>query len=126
MNIVILIKYLKKIINYDRNTFQRIISFFPLEEQDIQTLFNRNIRVFETKFVSNILDVYLNKNKENMIFEGKIVIINFKSFQTKNWGASDFLALCEQSPIILLDDLDQIDLSDKNLARRFILFIGNK
>ena len=117
-------KNIKILINFIRNTFQKIISFFPLEEQDIQTLFNRNIRVFETKFVSNLLDVYLTKNHENMTFNGKIVIINFKSFQTKNWGASDFLALCEQSPIILLDDLDQIDLSDKNLARRFILFIG--
>ena len=107
-----------------RNSFQRIISYFPLKEHDITTLFNRNIRVLESKFVSDIFEVFSNKPEEDLIFDGEIVIINFKYLQDKNWGASDFLALCEQSPVILLDNLQQINLSDKNLARRFILFIG--
>jgi len=74
--------------------------------------------------VSDIFEVFSNKPEEELIFDGEIVIINFKYLQDKNWGASDFLALCEQSPVILLDNLQQINLSDKNLARRFILFIG--
>lgn len=111
--------------NSVRNSFQKILSRFPMQEQDISTLFNRNIQVMQSTFVSDIFEVFSDKPSEQMTFDGKIVIVNFRSFQEKNWGASDFLALCGQSPIILLDDLTQIDLSNKNLARRFILFIGN-
>jgi predicted ATPase len=78
----------------------------------------------ESIFVSDIFEVFSEKPASELNFNGKIVIINFKYLQEKNWGTSDFLALCEQSPIILLDNLQEIDLSDKNLARRFILFIG--
>lgn len=111
--------------NLDRNSFQKILSRFPMKEQDISTLFNRNIQVLQSTFVSDIFEVFSDKPSEHMNFDGKIIIINFRSFQEKNWGSSDFLALCEQSPIILLDNLTQIDLSNKNLARRFILFIGS-
>lgn len=95
-----------------------------MREQDISTLFSRNIRVMQSTFVSDIFEVFSDKPSDQMTFDGKIVVINFRNFQDRNWGSSDFLALCEQSPIILLDDLAQIDLSNKNLARRFILFIG--
>ena len=95
-----------------------------MKEQDISTLFNRNIRVMQSTFVSDIFEVFSDQSPDQMTFDGKIVIINFRTFQDQNWGASDFLAMCEQSPIILLDDLTEIDMSNKNLARRFILFIG--
>lgn len=71
------------------------------------------------------MEVYGTKPVEFLSFDGQIVIIDFTSLQKNNWGASDFLALCEQTDFILLDNLTQIDLSDKNLARRFILLIGS-
>ena len=97
----------------------------PNRENDITTLFRRNIRVIESAFVLNIFEAFSNKKPEEMDFNGKLLIINFDHLENKNWGASDFLAVCEQTPIVLLDNLKTIDLSDRNLARRFILFIGN-
>ena len=96
----------------------------PNKENDITTLFTRNIRVIESPFVSNIIEAFSNKKPEEMNFDGKLLIINFDHLENKNWGASDFLAVCEQAPMVLLDNLKHIDLSDRNLARRFILFIG--
>ena len=52
------------------------------------------------------------------------VPINFKDLEKQNWGASDYLAISENSEFVLLQNLEQIDLLDRNLARRFILFIG--
>ena len=101
-----------------------MINHHPICEEDITTLFSRNIRVLRTQFVSDILEVYSDLPVDELSFDNKIVVLHFKFLQEKNWGASDFLALCEQSPVILLDNLPQIDLSDRNLARRFILFIG--
>lgn len=97
----------------------------PNRENDITTLFRRNIRVIESAFVLNIFEAFSNKKPEEMDFNGKLLIINFDHLENKNWGASDFLAVCEQTPMVLLDNLKTIDLSDRNLARRFILFIGN-
>lgn len=97
----------------------------PSRENDITTLFRRNIRVIESAFVLNIFEAFSNKKPEEMDFNGKLLIINFDHLENKNWGASDFLAVCEQTPMVLLDNLKTIDLSDRNLARRFILFIGN-
>lgn len=95
-----------------------------MREQDITTLFNRNIRVMQGAFVSDIFEVFSERPADQLTFDGQIVVVHFRHFQDRHWGASDFLALCEQAPIVLLDELDQVDLSNRNLARRFILFIG--
>jgi predicted ATPase len=74
--------------------------------------------------VENIFEVYSEKEVQDMDFNGKLFIINFDHIDRKNWGASDFLAICEQTPMVLLYNLKVIDLTDRNLSRRFILFIG--
>ena len=101
-----------------------MISYKPSKENEISTIFKRNIRIIESPFISNIFEAYSEKTPNEMDFNSKIFIINFDHLEKNNWGASDFLAICEEAPIILLDNLKQIDLSDRNLARRFILFIG--
>lgn len=74
--------------------------------------------------VESIFEVYSGKDIHEMEFNQKLFIINFDHIDRKNWGASDFLAICEQTPMVLLDNLKAIDLTDRNLSRRFILFIG--
>ena len=96
----------------------------PSKESEISTLFTRNIRIIEAPFVNSILKAYSGKTPKDMEFDSKLFIINFDHLEKNNWGASDFLAISGQGPMILLDNLKQIDLSDRNLSRRFILFIG--
>lgn len=101
-----------------------MISQSPNRENEISTLFTRNIRVIESSMIEDIFEAYSGKDVGQMKFTSKLFIINFDHLDNKNWGATDFIAICEQSPMVLLDNLKAIDLSDKNLSRRFILFIG--
>lgn len=107
-----------------RIIFQVLISHMPNRENEIATLFTRNIRVIESAFVETIIEAYSGKEPKEMDFSGKLFIINFDHLENKHWGASDFLAICQETSIVLLDNLRAIDLSDRNLSRRFILFIG--
>ena len=54
---------------------------------------------------------------------GKIVRLDFGSIFQGSYGASDFIAICSNYEVILLEHLTKINLADSNLARRFILFV---
>lgn len=53
----------------------------------------------------------------------KICTMNYNAVFNGNFGASDFIAICRHFEAVLLSDLEPISLADRNLARRFILFI---
>jgi cell division protein ZapE len=54
----------------------------------------------------------------------KIALLNFVKVIDKGvYGASDFIALTVKFHAILLNNLPQISLADRNMARRFILFV---
>ena len=54
---------------------------------------------------------------------GKVGRVNFKEVFDGVYGASDFIAMTKRFEAILVDNVEQINMSDANLARRFILFV---
>lgn len=54
---------------------------------------------------------------------GKIGRFDFKSLIDSNYGSSDFIAICNNFHVVFLENIPTIDVSNKNLARRFILFV---
>lgn len=108
-----------------RNTFGKIMDTQTNICTKLTTLFNRDIIINSSSFIKNIFEAYdpgFVPCSDNL--KGNITIINFKDLEKQNWGNSDFLAISENSEFVLLSNLEKIDLTDRNLARRFILFIG--
>ncbi len=54
---------------------------------------------------------------------GKIGRFNFNNLIDSNYGSSDFIAICNRFHVVFLENIPKIDVSNKNLARRFILFV---
>lgn len=54
----------------------------------------------------------------------KIARINFKEVFDGHYGASDFIAMTKNFQAIFLEDIEQIQMKDSNLSRRFILFVN--
>lgn len=54
---------------------------------------------------------------------GKIGRFDFRSLIDSNYGSSDFIAICNHFHVVFLENIPTIDVSNKNLARRFILFV---
>lgn len=55
---------------------------------------------------------------------GKIGRFSFKELIESNMGAADFMAICKKFSVIFLEGVPKIDMSNRNVARRFILFVG--
>ena len=48
---------------------------------------------------------------------------SFDSLCKKDYGAGDFLALCQHYHTIIVSNIPRMELHDKNAARRFIVFL---
>lgn len=53
---------------------------------------------------------------------GRIGIFKFKYLFDSNLGASDYMAICKKFFVIFIEDFNIVDITDRNLARRVILF----
>lgn len=112
----------------------------------LELLFNKNNKSEEMQCQyynakdDAIIEVYnkLSKNSEPekidiTVIQGRkititgfsdICIVDFEDFFiNNNFGASDFIAICKYFSIFILKNLKKIKINDRNLARRFILFI---
>lgn len=56
---------------------------------------------------------------------GNVALIDHQKMFNGNFGASDFIAICDNFGAILLTNMQQMSLTDRNLVRRFILFVIN-
>ena len=53
----------------------------------------------------------------------KVGVIEFTKIFDGNYGASDFIAICRKFEAIFIKNMKKLSMSDKNMARRFILFV---
>lgn len=75
----------------------------PAVESQLKVIPGRSIKVFGTS---------------------KIGRFDFKYLMDSNFGAADFIAICNKFHVIFLENIPKIDVSNKNQARRFILFVS--
>ena len=52
-----------------------------------------------------------------------VAMFDFKEICDRTYGSMDFIAICRNFHSILLKNVPTINLSSKNLARRFILLV---
>lgn len=70
------------------------------------------------------MDAYSDKSLCELDYSGKITFLNFDSFVFKEWKLSDFVIICESTPVIFLDHVKPISLNNKDLLLKFRIFIG--
>lgn len=75
----------------------------PAVESELEVIKGRSIKVYGTS---------------------KIGRFDFKQLIDTHYGASDFIAICNKYHVIFLDNIPRIDMTNRNLARRFILFVS--
>ena len=80
----------------------------------------------ESPFIKNILDAFSDFDENELEGDSKIMYLTFDSLEHKDWKISDFVILCEQAPVILLDHVRQISVNNKDLIFKFRNLIGKK
>ena len=78
----------------------------------------------ESPFIENILDVFSDINTNELEGNSKIMYLTFDSLEHRDWNINDFVILCENSPVILLDHVKQMSINNKELIFKFRNFIG--
>jgi len=54
-----------------------------------------------------------------------VASFDFMELCDKTYGSMDFIAICRNFHTLILKNVPQISLNNKNLARRFILLVDN-
>lgn len=86
-----------------KNTLEQLkTQFGQMDTREIQVIPGRSISVF---------------------CNSKIAEMEFFSYFEGNFGVSDYLAICKKFEAVFLKGVPKISMSDKNVARRFILFV---
>ena len=95
---------------------------FPLNELKKKEFFDIFFKYTGNKKPLNSeLEVIKGRNI-NVSGVGRIGIFKFKYLFDSNLGASDYMAICKKYFVIFIEDFGIVDITDRNLARRVILF----
>jgi hypothetical protein len=112
-------------VNLKRNSVQPIIEQFPVEHNEISFLFTKDVHLLESQFVADLLEAYSEKSLCQLDYSGKLTFLTFDSLANKDWKLSDFVIICENTPVIFLDHVKPISLNNKDLLLKFRIFIGS-
>jgi predicted ATPase len=52
-----------------------------------------------------------------------VAMFSFKELFNSPYGASDFIAICKNFHSVIITEVKQINLMDRNISRRFILLV---
>ena len=105
-------------------TFQVLIDRFPVEQAPIRYLGERNMKLLESEFISNLLYAFDSGQSTCAEGDGKIVYLGFGSILCGDWRAQDFAQLCRRAPVLFLDNVETISLNHIELVRVFSDLLG--
>ncbi len=71
------------------------------------------------------ISVEVTKGRKIDVFgAGHVARVTFDFLIKSNFGANDYRAICEYFSIILIENVKIIDINDRNMTARFIIFVS--